>query len=190
MENNDWQSTEHRAMQRHTAAMRLLLDAGLRADRRGFSQAAALLCILCERPELERLAEAYGLAERMLGATPQQLERNLRVAIREAWERSDRALLRRLLPWCSDTCPPETKGFLFGLAARLRASNPEDVLPRSGGNGEREAGNGARTADVPPEAAVPAETGVQAESITSPAKDAQAEPAVPEEAPAPTGNGV
>ena len=41
MENNDWQLTEHRAMQRHTAAaMRLLLDAGLRADRRGFSQAA------------------------------------------------------------------------------------------------------------------------------------------------------
>ena len=76
----------------------------------------------------------------MLGATPQQLERNLRVAIREAWERGDRALLRRLLPWCSDACPPETKGFLFGLAARLRASAPEDVLPRSGGNGEREAG--------------------------------------------------
>ena len=145
MENNDWQSTEHRAMQRHTAAaMRLLLDAGLRADRRGFSQAAALLCILCERPELERLAEAYGLAERMLGATPQQLERNLRVAIREAWERGDRALLRRLLPWCSDACPPETKGFLFGLAARLRASAPEDVLPRSGGNGEREADGGAQ----------------------------------------------
>ena len=75
----------------------------------------------------------------MLGATPQQLERNLRVAIREAWERGDRALLRRLLPWCSDACPPETKGFLFGLAARLRASSPEDVLPHSGGNGEREA---------------------------------------------------
>ena len=150
MENNDWQSTEHRAMQRHTAAaMRLLLDAGLRADRRGFSQAAALLCILCERPELERLAEAYGLAERMLGATPQQLERNLRVAIREAWERGDRALLRRLLPWCSDACPPETKGFLFGLAARLRASNPEDVLPHSGGNGEREAqaADGAQAED-------------------------------------------
>ena len=148
MENNDWQLTEHRAMQRHTAAaMRLLLDAGLRADRRGFSQAAALLCILCERPELERLAEAYGLAERVLGATPQQLERNLRVAIREAWERGDRALLRRLLPWCSDACPPETKGFLFGLAARLRASAPEDVLPRSGGNGEREADGGAQAAD-------------------------------------------
>ena len=145
MENNDWQSTEHRAMQRHTAAaMRLLLDAGLRADRRGFSQAAALLCILCERPELERLAEAYGLAERMLGATPQQLERNLRVAIREAWERGDRALLHRLLPWCSDACPPETKGFLFGLAARLRAGAPEDVLPHSGGNGEREADGGAQ----------------------------------------------
>ena len=148
MENNDWQSTEHRAMQRHTAAaMRLLLDAGLRADRRGFSQAAALLCILCERPELERLAEAYGLAERMLGATPQQLERNLRVAIREAWERGDRALLRRLLPWCSDACPPETKGFLFGLAARLRAGNPEDVLPRSGGNGEKKADGGAQAED-------------------------------------------
>ena len=148
MENNDWQSTEHRAMQRHTeAAMRLLLDAGLRADRRGFSQAAALLCILCERPELERLAEAYGLAERMLGATPQQLEHNLRAAIREAWERGDRALLRRLLPWCSDACPPETKGFLFGLAARLRVSAPEDVLPRSDGNGEREADGGAQAED-------------------------------------------
>ena len=162
MENNDWQSTEHRAMQRHTAAaMRLLLDAGLRADRRGFSQAAALLCILCERPELERLAEAYGLAERVLGATPQQLERNLRVAIREAWERGDRALLRRLLPWCGDACPPETKGFLFGLAARLRAGNPEDVLPRSGGNGEKKDDSGAQ-----------AEDGAQAK------------------APAPAGNGV
>ena len=162
MENNDWQSTEHRAMQRHTAAaMRLLLDAGLRADRRGFPQAAALLCILCERPELERLAEAYGLAERMLGATPQQLERNLRVAIREAWERGDRALLRRLLPWCGDACPPETKGFLFGLAARLRAGNPEDVLPRSGGDGEREADGGAQAEDGAQEKApAPAGDGV------------------------------
>ena len=189
MENNDWQSTEYRAMQRHTAAMRLLLDAGLRADRRGFSQAAALLCILCERPELERLAEAYGLAERMLGATPQQLERNLRVAIREAWERGDRALLRRLLPWCSDACPPETKGFLFGLAARLRAGNPEDVLPRSGGNGEKEAG-GAQAAAMPPEAAAPAETGAQAESIAPPENGAQPELAVPEEAPFPAGVGA
>ena len=119
---------------------RLLLEIGLRPSRRGFSQAAALLCILCERPELERLAEAYGLAERMLGATPQQLERNLRVAIREAWERGDRALLRCLLPWCGDACPPETKDFLFGLAAWLRVGIPEDVLPRSGGNGEKEAG--------------------------------------------------
>ena len=86
-------------MQRHTAAaMRLLLTRGCGPTGAAFSQAAALLCILCERPELERLAEAYGLAERMLGATPQQLERNLRVAIREAWERGDRALLRRLLP--------------------------------------------------------------------------------------------
>ena len=138
MENNDWQSTEHRAMQRHTAAaMRLLLDAGLRADRRGFSQAAVLLCILCERPELERLAEAYGLAERVLGATPQQLEHNLRVAIREAWERGDRALLRRLLPWCSDACPPETKGFLFGLAARLRASVPRTSCRAAAGTAKR-----------------------------------------------------
>ena len=55
---------------------------------------------------------------------------------------------------------------------------------------ERRMNRGARTAAVPPEATAPAETGVQAESITSPAKDAQAEPAVPEEAPAPTGNGA
>ena len=123
---------------------RLLLEIGLRPSRRGFSQAAVLLCILCERPELERLAEAYGLAERMLGATPQQLERNLRVAIREAWERGDRALLRCLLPWCGDACPPETKDFLFGLAAWLRVGIPGDVLPHSGGNGEKEAGNGAQ----------------------------------------------
>ena len=191
MENNDWQSTEHRAMQRHTAAaMRLLLDAGLRADRRGFSQAAALLCILCERPELERLAEAYGLAERMLGATPQQLERNLRVAIREAWERGDRALLRRLLPWCGDACPPETKDFLFGLAAWLRVGIPEDVLPHSGGNGEKEAGNGARTAAVPPEAATQAETGAQAESIAPAAEVVQAEPAALEGGSAPVGDGA
>ena len=123
---------------------RLLLEIGLRPSRRGFSQAAVLLCILCERPELERLAEAYGLAERMLGATPQQLERNLRVAIREAWERGDRALLRCLLPWCGDACPPETKDFLFGLAAWLRVGIPGDVLPHSGGNGEKEADGGAQ----------------------------------------------
>ena len=123
---------------------RLLLEIGLRPSRRGFSQAAVLLCILCERPELERLAEAYGLAERMLGATPQQLERNLRVAIREAWERGDRALLRRLLPWCGAACPPETKDFLFGLAAWLRVGIPGDVLPHSGGNGEKEADGGAQ----------------------------------------------
>ena len=93
------------------------------------------------------MRRAYGLAERMLGATPQQLERNLRVAIREAWERGDRALLRGCCPGAATACPPETKGFLFGLAARLRASAPEDVLPRSGGNGEREADGGAQAAD-------------------------------------------
>ena len=47
-----------------------------------------------------------------------------------------RPLLRRLLPWCGDACPPETKDFLFGLAAWLRIGIPENVLPRSGGNGE------------------------------------------------------
>ena len=61
------------------------------------------------------------------------------MTIREAWERGDRALLRRLLPWCGDACPPETKDFLFGLAAWLRVGIPEDVLPHSGGNGEKEA---------------------------------------------------
>ena len=71
-----------------------------------------------------------------LSATPGQLEHNLRMTIREAWERGDRALLRRLLPWCGDACPPETKDFLFGLAAWLRVGIPENVLPRSGGNGE------------------------------------------------------
>ena len=147
MENNDWQSTEHRAMQRHTAAMRLLLDAGLRADRRGFSQSAMLLCILRDRPEIRSSSAAYALAAERLSATPGQLEHNLRVAIHEAWERGDRALLRRLLPWCSDACPPETKGFLFGLAARMRASNPEDVLPRSGGNGEKKDDSGAQAED-------------------------------------------
>ena len=124
MENNDWQSTEYRAMQRHTAAMRLLLDAGLRADRRGFSQAAVLLCILCERPELERLAEAYGLAERVLGATPQQLEHNLRVAIREGVGagRSGAAapaaaLVQRRLPAGDEGLPVRSRG----PAARQRS---------------------------------------------------------------------
>ena len=128
-------------------AERLLLEIGLRPSRRGFAQSAMLLCILRDRPEITSSSAAYALAAERLIATPGQLERNLRVAIREAWERGDRALLRRLLPWCSDACPPETKGFLFGLAARLRASNPEDVLPRSGGNGEREADGGAQAED-------------------------------------------
>ena len=126
---------------------RLLLEIGLRPSRRGFAQSAMLLCILRDRPEIRSSSAAYVLAAERLCATSGQLEHNLRMTIREAWERGDRALLRRLLPWCSDACPPETKGFLFGLAARLRASNPEDVLPHSGGNGEREADGGAQPED-------------------------------------------
>ena len=126
---------------------RLLLEIGLRPSRRGFAQSAMLLCILRDRPEIMSSSAAYTIASERLIATPGQLERNLRVAIREAWERGDRALLRRLLPWCSDACPPETKGFLFGLAARLRASVPEDVLPRSGGNGEKKDDSGAQAED-------------------------------------------
>ena len=125
---------------------RLLLEIGLRPSRHGFAQSAMLLCILRDRPEIRSSSAAYALAAERLIATPGQLERNLRVAIREAWERGDRALLRRLLPWCGDICPPETKDFLFGLAAWLRVGIPENVLPRSGGNGEREAG-GAQAAD-------------------------------------------
>ena len=155
---------------------RLLLEIGLCPSRRGFAQSAMLLCILRDRPEITSSSAAYTLAAERLCATPGQLEHNLRMTIREAWERGDRALLRRLLPWCGDACPPETKDFLFGLAAWLRVGIPEDVLPRSGGNGEKEAGNGARMSAVPSEAAAPAETG------------AQAEPAAPEEAPAPAGS--
>ena len=154
---------------------RLLLEIGLRPSRRGFAQSAMLLCILRDRPEITSSSAAYALAAERLIATPGQLERNLRVAIREAWERGDRALLRRLLPWCGDACPPETKDFLFGLAAWLRVGIPEDVLPRSGGNGKMDADGDTRMSAVPSEAAAPAETG------------AQAEPAAPEEAPAPAG---
>ena len=169
---------------------RLLLEIGLRPSRRGFAQSAMLLCILRDRPEITSSSAAYALAAERLIATPGQLEHNLRMTIHEAWERGDRALLRRLLPWCGDACPPETKDFLFGLAAWLRVGIPEDVLPRSGGNGEKEAGNGARTAAVPPEAATQAETGAQAESIAPAAEVVQAEPAAPEEAPVPTGAGA
>ncbi len=157
---------------------RLLLEIGLRPGRRGFAQSAMLLCILRDRPEITSSSAAYTLAAERLSATPGQLEHNLRMTIRETWERGDRTLLRRLLPWCGDACPPETKNFLFGLAAWQRVGLPEDVLPRSGGNGEKEAGNGARMSAVPSEAAAPAETG------------AQAEPASPEEAPVPTGAGA
>ena len=115
---------------------RLLLEIGLRPSRRGFAQSAMLLCILRDRPEIKSSSAAYTLAAERLSATPGQLEHNLRMTIREAWQRGDRALLRRLLPWCGDACPPETKDFLFGLAAWLRIGIPEDVLPRSGGNGE------------------------------------------------------
>ena len=139
-------------------AERLLLEIGLRPSRRGFAQSAMLLCILRDRPEIRSSSAAYALAAERLSATPGQLEHNLRVAIHEAWERGDRALLHRLLPWCGDACPPETKGFLFGLAARLRAGISEDVLPRSGGNGEKEA-DGAQAAAMPPEAAAPEEPG-------------------------------
>ena len=169
---------------------RLLLKIGLRPSRRGFAQSAMLLCILRDRPEIRSSSAAYALAAERLCATPGQLEHNLRMTIREAWERGDRALLRRLLPWCGDACPPETKDFLFCLAAWLRIGIPENVLPRSGGNGEKEAGNGARTAAVPPEAATQAETGAQAESIAPAAEVVQAEPAAPEEAPVPTGAGA
>ena len=155
---------------------RLLLEIGLRPSRRGFAQSAMLLCILRDRPEIRSSSAAYALAAERLIATPGQLEHNLRVAIREAWERGDRALLRRLLPWCGDVCPPETKDFLFGLAAWLRVGIPEDVLPRSGGNGKMDADGDTRMSAVPSEAAAPAETG------------AQAEPAAPEEAPAPAGS--
>ncbi len=169
---------------------RLLLEIGLRPSRRGFAQSAMLLCILRDRPEIKSSSAAYTLAAERLSATPGQLEHNLRMTIREAWERGDRALLRRLLPWCGDACPPETKDFLFGLAAWLRIGIPENVLPHSGGDGEREADGGARTAAVPPEAATQAETGAQAESIAPAAEVVQAEPAAPEEAPVPTGAGA
>ena len=155
---------------------RLLLEIGLRPSRRGFAQSAMLLCILRDRPEITSSSAAYTIAAERLCATPGQLEHNLRMTIREAWERGDRALLRRLLPWCGDACPPETKDFLFGLAAWLRVGIPEDVLPRSGGNGKMDADGDTRMSAVPSEAAAPAETG------------AQAEPAAPEEAPAPAGS--
>ena len=154
---------------------RLLLEIGLCPSRRGFAQSAMLLCILRDRPEITSSSAAYTIAAERLCATPGQLEHNLRMTIREAWERGDRALLRRLLPWCGDACPPETKDFLFGLAAWLRVGIPEDVLPRSGGNGKMDADGDTRMSAVPSEAAAPAETG------------AQAEPAAPEEAPAPAG---
>ena len=115
---------------------RLLLEIGLRPSRRGFAQSAMLLCILRDRPEITSSSAAYTIAAERLSATPGQLEHNLRMTIREAWERGDRALLRHLLPWCGDACPPETKDFLFGLAAWLRIGIPENVLPHSGGNGE------------------------------------------------------
>ncbi len=155
---------------------RLLLEIGLRPSRRGFAQSAMLLCILRDRPEIRSSSAAYALAAERLIATPGQLEHNLRMTIRETWERGDRALLHRLLPWCGDACPPETKDFLFGLAAWLRVGIPEDVLPRSGGNGKMDADGDTRMSAVPSEAAAPAETG------------AQAEPAAPEEAPAPAGS--
>ena len=155
---------------------RLLLEIGLRPSRRGFAQSAMLLCILRDRPEITSSSAAYTIAAERLCATPGQLEHNLRVAIHETWERGDRALLHRLLPWCGDACPPETKDFLFGLAAWLRVGIPEDVLPRSGGNGKMDADGDTRMSAVPSEAAAPAETG------------AQAEPAAPEEAPAPAGS--
>ena len=166
---------------------RLLLEIDLRPSRRGFAQSAMLLCILRDRPEIRSSSAAYALAAERLCATPGQLEHNLRMTIREAWERGDRALLRRLLPWCGDACPPETKDFLFGLAAWLRIGIPENVLPHSGGNGEKEADGGARTATVPPEAATQAETGAQAESIAPPENGAQPEPVAPEGAPAGAG---
>ena len=105
-------------------AERLLLDVGLRASRRGYAQAVAILRILRDQPELEHLSEAYAMAGQQLHASPQQIERNLRVAIREAWETGNKPLLRRLLPWCSECCPPETKEFLYALAARLRTGFP------------------------------------------------------------------
>src|SRR5699024_5720863 len=74
---------------------RLLLEIGLRPSRRGFAQSAMLLCILRDRPEITSSSAAYTLAAERLCATPGQLEHNLRVAIHEAWERGDRALLRR-----------------------------------------------------------------------------------------------
>ena len=123
---------------------RLLLEIGLCPSRRGFAQSAMLLCILRDRPEITSSSAAYALAAERLSATPGQLEHNLRMTIREAWERGDRALLRRLLPWCGDACPPETKDFLFGLAAWLRVGIPEDVLPRSGGNGKMDADGDTR----------------------------------------------
>ena len=125
-------------------AERLLLEIGLRPSRRGFAQTAMLLYILRDRPEITSNSAAYTIASERLSATPGQLEHNLRVAIHETWERGDRALLRRLLPWCGDACPPETKDFLFGLAAWLRVGIPEDVLPHSGGNGEKEEDSGAQ----------------------------------------------
>ena len=95
---------------------RLLLEIGLRPSRRGFAQSAMLLCILRDRPEIRSSSAAYALAAERLIATPGQLERNLRVAIREARERGDRALLRRLLPWCGDACPPHRRRRISCLA--------------------------------------------------------------------------
>ncbi len=95
---------------------RLLLEIGLRPSRRGFAQSAMLLCILRDRPEIRSSSAAYALAAERLIATPGQLEHNLRMTIREAWERGDRALLRRLLPWCGDACPPHRRRRISCLA--------------------------------------------------------------------------
>ena len=54
----------------------------------------------------------------------------------------------------------------------------------------RRMNGGARTAAVPPEATAPTETDAQAGSFTPATEVAQAEPAAPEEAPAPTRNGA
>ena len=90
---------------------RLLLEIGLRPSRRGFAQSAMLLCILRDRPEITSSSAAYTIAAERLCATPGQLEHNLRVAIREAWERGDRALLRRLLPLVRRRLPAGDEGF-------------------------------------------------------------------------------
>lgn len=52
-------------------AERLLLDVGLRASRRGYAQAVAILRILRDQPELEHLSEAYAMAGQQLHASPQ-----------------------------------------------------------------------------------------------------------------------